>query len=117
MERRSAAEFGWRAAQAASLFAVAYFSTYAFSRESRRAIIRRDGKCVANGEDHEGGLEAAHIDHSKDKPYYDDPQNGRALCTKHHLEDHIRRHGRNGLGKNQNKWAINAIRGRLEGGD
>lgn len=116
MERNRTADLFWVGCRAASLFAVAYFSTYAFSKQSRRAIIRRDGKCVASGQ-HEGGLEAAHIDHSRDNPHYDDPSNGRALCTKHHLEDHLRREGRNGLSENHNTWAINALRGRLEGGD
>lgn len=95
----------------ASLAATYFVVTGAFSKESRRQILRRDGKCVANGE-HLGGLEAAHIDHTRNK-YYDNPMNGRALCTQHHLEDHIVRHGRNGLTKSQNKWAINALRGRL----
>lgn len=96
----------------AVLSATYYIATAAFTKPSRRQIIKRDGGCVARGE-HLGALEAAHIDHSRDNPAYDDPSNGRALCTQHHLEDHIRRHGRNGLSKSANKWAINALRGKL----
>lgn len=83
----------------------------AFSRESRQIIMRRDKDCVMPPP-HEGGLEAAHINHKKDNNY-DNPNNGRVLCTKHHLEDHISRAGRNGLSKNHNNWAINMLLQRL----
>ena len=86
-------------------------SLCAFSRKSRQAILRRDGgRCVICGaRDH---LEAAHINHNKKNPNYDNPSNGRTLCTKGHLKDHIRREGRNGLSKKANRWAIRKLRER-----
>ncbi|MCB1712581.1 MAG: HNH endonuclease [Candidatus Riesia sp.] len=89
-----------------------YLSTSAFTSKSRREILQRDGnmcrECGAT--DH---LEAAHIDHNKKKKNYDSPSNGRTLCTEHHLDDHIDRHGRNGLTPRQNRWAIKTIAKRL----
>lgn len=87
-------------------------SVFAFSSGTRRQILERDGyKCrICGSTDH---LEAAHINHNKDNPRYDDPSNGRILCTEHHLEDHINRHGRNGLSRQANNWAINKLRERV----
>lgn len=90
-------------------------SQFAFTRGVRRQILERDGyRCVVCGAtDH---LEAAHINHSKKNPRYNDPGNGRTLCTDCHYTDHINRHGNNGLTRSQNEWAINKIRDRLDVG-
>lgn len=95
---------------------VFFFSTLlfgmAFSRESRREIFKRDkNKCVVTGIDH--NLEAAHIDHSRNNPDYDDPNNGITLHRREHYKDHIDRAGRNGLTLTQNNWAIESIWERL----
>lgn len=85
----------------------------AFSRQSRKKIYERDRVCrVCGSVSH---LEAAHIDHNKSNPNYDDPSNGRLLCLPDHLEDHITREGRNGLTVPQNRWAIHAMILKLKG--
>jgi 5-methylcytosine-specific restriction endonuclease McrA len=89
-----------------------YGSVFAFSPGTRRQILERDRyQCRVCGDTNHP--EASHIDHNKNNPKYDHPSNGRILCTEHHLADHINRHGRNGLTKSQNIWAINKIRERL----
>lgn len=86
-------------------------STSAFSRRSRNKILERDGhKCTECGSTEH--LEAAHISHKRDKNY-DNPDNGRTLCTEDHMIDHIERHGRNGLSKRANAWAVDTISKRL----
>ncbi len=88
----------------------------AFSHRSREAIRERDQwTCKEHGEDCNsvGILEAAHINHDKSYHNYDHPSNGRLLCTEAHLDDHINRHGRNGLPEHQNAWAIDTIKKRL----
>lgn len=86
-------------------------STGAFSWKSREIIKKRDQVCTICGSTEH--LEAAHIDHNRQNPRYDDPSNGRLLCTEDHLKDHINRHGRNGLNTKANEWAIEAIKQRL----
>lgn len=89
-----------------------FISLGAFSSTSRRKILKRDGyKSVLSGET--DNLEASHLDHSRDNPNYDHPSNGRTLTTKEHYLDHYNRHGRNGLTKKQNIWALNKIWSRL----
>lgn len=86
-------------------------STQAFTSSVRREIIDRDGrKCRECGSTEH--LEAAHINHDKRRKRYNAPSNGRTLCTLHHLEDHIQRHGRNGLSKDGNSWAVKQLRRR-----
>ena len=89
-----------------------YNACRAFSRGTRSKIVERDNhQCVVCGAtDH---LEAAHYDHNKNNPNYDNPNNGRTLCTQDHLLDHINRHGSNGITKRQNEWAIEQLKGRL----
>ena len=89
-----------------------YGSVFAFSSGTRKQILERDNyRCrICGATDH---LEAAHINHNKDHPKYNDPSNGRILCTEHHLADHINRHGRNGLSRRANEWAINKLRERV----
>ena len=86
-------------------------STGAFSKKSREVIKKRDVVCTICGSTEH--LEAAHIDHNRQNPRYDDPSNGRLLCTEDHLKDHILRHGRNGLPKEANLWAIERLKERL----
>ena len=87
-------------------------STGAFSWKSRQIIKLRDGNaCVMCGSTQ--GCECAHINHNKQDPRYDDPSNGRLLCTEDHLKDHVNRHGRNGLPKRTNERAIELIKLRL----
>lgn len=94
---------------ATTVYVATKLSESAFSFRSRKKILERDGyKCVRCGAtDH---LEAAHINHNRNRSDYDDPSNGRTLCTEHHLEDHINREGRNGLTKRHNRWAIKRLR-------
>jgi hypothetical protein len=63
---------------------------FAFSRNSRREIWARDqGICQDCGRDSRDGwrLDAAHYDHSRSNPDYDEPYNGRLLCLDCHIED------------------------------
>jgi len=83
----------------------------AFSKASRDKIHSRDVVCVNCGSSEH--LECAHIDHSRSNPKYDDTSNGRLLCSTDHLKDHINRHGRNGLNKSQNEWAIKSLLKRI----
>jgi len=94
---------------AASLF----LSQFAFTRRVREEIYRRDRYCQGGDTGHNGNLEAAHYDHDRDNPAYNDSSNGRLLCTQHHLEDHIEGAGHNGLPEHQNNWAIKMIKKRL----
>ena len=81
---------------------------FAFSRKTRKEMIKRDGGCKGVGGEHQGGLHAAHLDHTQNETY-DDVTRGRMLCELHHLQDHINRHGRNGLTESQNTWAIKML--------
>lgn len=109
MERRKYYEL---ATNTLTFFTLLSISFLAFSRKSKRAIHERDNwQCVVCGR--EDCLEAAHIDHNRDNPRYDDPSNGRTLCTEDHLKDHVLRHGRNGLTKKQNLWAIEKLKSRV----
>lgn len=89
-------------------------SQLAFSRKSRNKIRSRDKTCQDNsGTSHLGRLEAAHLDHDKSNPDYDNPDTGILLCGKHHLAQHIDGHGSNGLAKHHNAWAVNMLTKRL----
>ncbi len=84
----------------------------AFTRAVRKIISNRDGdKSVWSGETEH--LEAAHIQHNRDHPRYNDASNGRMLTRREHYVDHYNRHGRNGLNTGQNKWSLNMIWSRL----
>lgn len=92
----------------AAVVGATVLATGAFTRPVRQQIIERDGgKCVICGST--SHLEAAHIDHNKANPRYNDTSNGRVLCVDDHLKDHVNRHGRNGLPKSQNEWAIKRL--------
>lgn len=95
----------------ALVLGAAAVATGAFSWKSRNIIKERDQVCRLCGSSEH--LEAAHINHNKQDPRYDDPSNGRLLCTEDHLKDHINRHGRNGLPKRTNERAIELIKQRL----
>ena len=75
----------------------------AFTTGIRNQILARDGGCVKRGP-HYGELEASHKNHNK--PEYNTPENGECLCTYHHLLEHQKMEGRNGLCRAGNKWAI-----------
>lgn len=82
-------------------------SMCAFSKPVRNKIKARDGnKSVWSGKT--TGLEAAHINHNKKSPKYNDVSNGRMLTTAEHFWDHVNRHGTKGLGLSDeaNNWAI-----------
>ncbi len=87
-----------------------------FSDRVRKLIKQRDRSCqwLLEGDDmHEGILEAAHYDHSRSNPKYNNETNGRLLCSHHHQRDH--QSGRaNGLTDAQNEWAADAIGKRLK---
>ena len=93
--------------------AIGLISFLAFSEKTRRIIYERDRSCrMCGGVEH---LSAAHINHSKENPLYDDPSNGRLLDGACHLLDHINRAGRNGLTKSQNDYAIRMLILRISG--
>ncbi len=93
--------------------ALAELASLAFSRPVKKEIKERDGReCTGEGF-HAGILEAAHIDHSHANPLYNDPSNGKLLCTAHHLEDHVLRAGQNGLTTAENDGAITTVAKRL----
>jgi hypothetical protein len=87
----------------------------AFSWKTKQAIKQRDGgQSVLSGKTE--NLHAAHIDHNKNNPRYDDASNGRLLTAEEHLKDHINRAGRNGLTVEQNNWAISMLMKLLSSG-
>lgn len=87
-------------------------SQFAFTSRVRKQIFKRDGgRCVVCGSTEH--LQAAHIDHNRDNPNYNNPKNGRMLCIADHLLDHIDRAGRNGLLPHQNDWAISMLKRQL----
>lgn len=93
-------------------------SQFAFTTGVRKQILERDGyHCVEEGNGPcIGGLEASHIDHNRDNgAWYNNPDNGLTLCTRHHYYQHIREEGRNGLIKKHNEWAIQRLKERLMG--
>jgi len=92
-----------------SLFAMA------FSRPVRAAILRKsNGRCVREDGTCMGGMEATHDDHDRNNPKYDTVENSKGgMCTKHHLDDHEEREGRNGLSRYNNNRAKASLRARL----
>jgi hypothetical protein len=88
-------------------------SQAAFSLRTKRIIYERDVTCVnCNGTSY---LSAAHIDHNKKNPRYDDASNGRLLCGPCHLQEHINREGRNGITVSQNRWGMARLLDRMRG--
>lgn len=83
-----------------------------FSWNVAKQIRKRDRNRSAQS-GNTGKLEAAHINHNQRNKNYDDPSNGRLLTTTEHYLDHYYRHGRNGLTKSQNIWALKQIWERL----
>jgi len=89
---------------------ILHLSRFAFSWESKQEILRRDGyQCTKCGSTEH--LEAAHYNHTRDENY-DNPDNGRILCTECHLEDHIHRPN-NGLSRKHNQWAIRKMQQKI----
>lgn len=98
------------------LIATALFG--GFSLQSRDAIRDRARKkfgrlCSEFSGRSDEPLQAAHWDHCKNNPKYDDPRNGRLLTLSEHLQDHIRRAGQNGLSKRDNDAAIASLRAQI----
>lgn len=88
-----------------------YLSNFAFSSDIRQLILERDNfTCVNSSEECEGMLHASHINHDKSKSSYNAPWNGRTQCVAHHLKYHEATHGRNGITKSQNSWAIERLK-------
>jgi hypothetical protein len=84
----------------------------AFTYEAKKEMLIRDNRrCVEC--DSEINLEASHYNHDKSKGNYDDISNGRILCTRCHLKDHIENRGKNGLTKDANNWAIERLKERV----
>ena len=109
MERGKQYEIFIVSASTLGLIAVALS---AFSKKSKHEIHERDGYvCVSCGSSFP--LEASHIDHDRNSPLYNDPDNGETLCPSCHLQDHIDRAGDNGLSKAANDWAIEQLRKRI----
>lgn len=95
-------------------------SNYAFSLQSRNKIRDRArsklgyvGSEVSGVPEWEEHMEAAHIDHSRDNPDYDNPENGVLMTVAEHLVDHIEREGRNGLSRRHNLEAIQSLKQRV----
>lgn len=87
-------------------------STAAFSREiKKRMLDRDDGHCTEC--DSDVNLEASHYNHDKNNDDYNNLDNGRILCTRCHLKDHIENKGKNGLTEEANNWAIEKLKGRV----
>lgn len=92
-------------------------SQFAFTRSSRAIIMERDGRrCMEEDGTCIGGLEASHINHSRDKNY-NKPENGILLCSLHHLMYHLANRNNPksiGLRKEHNDWAIKRLEERVE---
>lgn len=86
----------------------------AFSRNTKRLIVERAIEKYGRPASEISGrddmpLQAAHIDHDRSNPHYDDPDNGVLMTIDEHLKDHILREGENGLTKAGNKMAIDLL--------
>lgn len=71
---------------------LAITGTTAFSRGSRREILIRDHYCCFDcGRHMRDGwrLDAAHYIHDRHRPFYNVPENGRALCLLDHLKSTV----------------------------
>jgi len=91
----------------ASGYALLKLSEFAFTHKSRREIGERDAWCCTG--DHHGNpctlghdgnpasfqdgywVQAAHLDHSRKNPNYDNPDNGVIRCAPHHALEHFER--------------------------
>lgn len=79
---------------ALATFALVEISQSAFSFGVRREIgIRDQWTCQSCGKSFQDGymVQAAHFDHDRSKKKYDDPKNGRILCTSCHIQDELKR--------------------------
>lgn len=80
----------------------------------RSRHLRPDGKpCSERSRTTNVVLEVAHIDHNPTRPDYNHPRNARLLTLLEHYQDHLARHGKNGLSVNDNFLACYALRERL----
>jgi hypothetical protein len=99
----------------AIITALVGLASTAFTIDVRKLIWARDeAKCQeCDGKSCTSSLECAHYDHDRNNPDYNHPDNGRLLCSGAHLNDHVDNAGDNGLSRNQNNWAIEQIRKRI----
>lgn len=87
----------------------------AFSPRSREEIKNRaGGKSELSGLSPQDGhiMHAAHLNHDKNRPDYDDPRNGMYLTVTEHYEQHVNAIGRAreiGLSEKANQWAVNKL--------
>lgn len=87
----------------------------AFSPSSREVIKNRaGGKSELSGLGTEDGhiMHAAHLNHDKTNPNYDDPRNGVYLTVTEHYQQHLDARGKAreiGLNEHANEWAINKL--------
>jgi len=80
----------------------------AFSAAVRKMILKRDGnKSILSGETEH--LQAAHLDHDKSHPHYNNPSNGVTLTRSEHYMMHSINEGRNGLSKQHNRGAMHLL--------
>jgi hypothetical protein len=94
----------------AELLVLAGISTLAVSKKVRQEILNRDGhQCTDDsGEEHLGGLQVSHTNHTKDE-HYEDPANLTTRCERHHLVQHLESEGENGLSANHNHFGIRML--------
>ncbi len=72
--------------------AILGISQAAFTYAVRREIGKRDNwTCQNCGKSFQNGwmVQAAHYDHDPRKKKYNDPKNGRILCTECHIQDEL----------------------------
>jgi hypothetical protein len=104
-----------RLVQAGALVFGLWLMNNAFSKQTRQQIGERDGwACTVCGKKFCEGhmVHAAHDNHDKRNPNYDDPNMGKILCVPHHLQQHKEHVGRAqkiGLTEQQNLWAIQQL--------
>lgn len=88
---------------------------YAFSRPSRREILDRDShECQGCGATKH--LEAAHDNHDRESPEYNEPHNGTCLCVRCHYMHHLNNRDFPediGLSVDYNDMAINSLYKRM----
>lgn len=89
---------------------------YAFSWRTKVLIYdRANSKCEFTGWGHLP-LNAAHLNHSRQSGYYDDPSNGLLVCLPLHLAHHIKFKGNAsviGLSETHNNFAIDSLAERV----
>lgn len=88
---------------------------FGFSFDVREKIRKRAGhKSELSGTpDEVERCECAHIDHNRENPDYNNPENGIYMTVTEHLIDHLTRAGANGLSEEHNNMAIRSLESRV----